>query len=272
MKEPNIALQSWTIRRELKLGAYAERLLRRINSYGIEYLELGGTGGRAPEAFQDLCKRHGFQVMGLHEASLDSAHLNLLLKEIGRRCEIFDVRFVTVSWDTFRTRNEQSYAEYADLCSRVGSILRKDDITFCYHCFDFDLVPLNKENGPKSGLDVLLERTSEEDLLFQLDTFFIWRAKCELEPVLDKCGRRCKLVHLDDIDNDGAYAPLGRGIIPWPKTIAAFVSMCPIEWFIIEHETQRALDWVYQSYRYWTEELVPLVERMVRQDGQNIGQ
>lgn len=261
MKSPDIALQTWTIRRELKLGKYANEILQRINSYGLKYFEIGGTGGLAAKPFRELSKKHGFRVMGLHEAPLTSSNLDTLLDDIKKRCDIFNARFVTVGWDTNKKHDEEAYSTYADCCSQAGPILGRAGITLSYHCYDFDLQTLGEASGEKSGLDILLEQTSKEDLSFQLDTYFIWKAICQLKVVLDKCGQRCKLIHLDDIDKNGVHAPLGEGTIPWQETIKTILLMCPIEWFIIEHETQQALEWIYRSYRYWIEQLTPLVER-----------
>jgi sugar phosphate isomerase/epimerase len=253
----DLCLQTWTIRRELRSNA--ANALARVSETGIHHLELGGTGSSTPASFGRICRERGFQVIGLHESSLNSDGLHTLLGEIKARCNIFGARFVTVWWGRDRSLSHDAYLRYADICSKAGKILRQDGIVLCYHCYAFDLRRLGKNHDDKSGMDILLESTDDEDLSFQLDTYFLYKAQRPAEQVLSKCGHRCRLIHVDDMDEKGLHAPLGAGSIPWPELTRLILERCSVEWFILEHESRTALRWVRKSADYWRETIVPII-------------
>jgi sugar phosphate isomerase/epimerase len=214
-----------------------------------------------------MCAKHGFEVIGLHEPSLVSDGLGLLLDEVRSRCDIFGAKFVTTWFGHDRPSSYDAYSGYADLCLKAGTVLRQDGIVLCYHCYDFDLKPLGKNCEDKSGIDVLVEKTAAEDLSFELDTYFLYKAQCSLEAALGKYGHRCKLVHVDDIDEKRLHAPLGAGLIPWAEVIKPILETCSVERFILEHESPYALKWIVQSIRYWEEIIVPIIKELARNGG-----
>lgn len=269
MSKPKIALQTWTIRQYLKSEENILELLRQIKSMGYNYLELGGVGRLSPIEFQELLAKCKLNVIGLHEPSLSSGNLDDLLEEVKNRCNVFKTKFVTVSWDTSMARTYKAYTEYASLCVVAAQKLNKENITLCYHCFDFDLRPLAGHEG-KTGLDIIMEETLAEGMLVQFDTFFIERVRYDLKLLLDKYGQRCKLVHLDDIDNNDYYAPLGEGRIPWPDTITAFCDSCSVKYFIVEHETNKPLEWIRISHDFWEKNIEPVIKARDCKDAKKI--
>ena len=269
-----LALQTWTIRRELRSNA--ENVHGRVHKLGVQHLELGGTDRSPPSAFSKMCARHGFEVIGLHEPSLVSDSLDLLLDEVRSRCEVFGAKLVVTWFGHDKRSSYDTYSRYADLCVKAGRALKQDGVALCYHCYDFDLKPLGKNCEDKSGVDVLFEKTADEDLLFELDTFFLYKAQCSLEAALAKYGRRCRLVHVDDIDERGLHAPLGAGLTPWAEVIKLIRTTCSVEWFILEHESHAALKWIAQSIHYWEGVIVPIIKELTRngegRDGEILSQ
>jgi len=248
MKAPQIALQTWTIRNDLLTGA--DEILAQVRKIGFEYLEVADTGRRTPKAFQELCKGHELKIMGTHDPCLTSDDPQVLIDATKRRAAIFGSKFSTVWWDSAERNLAAKYQEYADLCNKAGESLRNDGITLCYHCYHYDLVPLEGEAN-RSGLDVLLS-VPKQHLCFELDTRWlnVPRPPVSLQVVLDKFQGRCRLVHLNDVDQDDKQATLGKGIIDWRQYIAALRNT-QAEWFIIEH-TDTPNEWIKTSYRYLT--------------------
>ncbi len=270
MVESTIALQTWTLRHYLKSEENIGEVLRQVKSIGYEHLELGGVGRLSPPEFAALLSQHKLDVIGLHEPSLSSSGLNALLIEIRTRCRIFNTNCVVVSWDSMRARTTKAYSEYARLCTKAAQVLRGDRISLCFHCFDFDLGSPTDGYPDTPALDILMDETSADDLSLQFDTFFIERARCNLRSLLSKYGRRCRCVHVDDIDLHDRYAPLGKGRIPWPETIRAFLDWCPIEYFVVEHETDKPLEWIRDSYDFWATKLSHIVRLRDHQDGEKV--
>ena len=248
-KDPfRLALQTWSVRRPLVKDP--RKTLADVRAVGFKYLEVANTGSRPPKEFSELCREYGLAIMGTHEPPLTSGNLRDLINEIKVRCGFLKPRFVTVMLHPDDLGHTASYLHYATLCSEVGRALRREGIILCYHCYDYDLVSLGPARESKSGFDILLEQTLPEDLSFELDTYFIVRSGADFGTVLRKCGSRCKLVHLCDINKEGARAAIGKGVIDWDSLIETLQVYCAPEWFIIEDDVRSSLKSIKSSLTY----------------------
>ena len=245
MKKPDIALQTWSIRHELRRDV--KSVLKEVWKIGFRNLEVAGTGRNTPQEFKQYCEKCGLNIIGNHEPSLVSTNTDEIINEIKLRCNVFESKNVTVMFDPDDQGDKSAYLKYAKLCRIVGTELDKIGVTLNYHCYNFDLKPLiNLE----SGLDILIENTRPEELSFELDTYFIFKAWPTHEIVLKKCGRRCSLVHLCDITKDGNRIALGKGIIPWKMLLRDFKKYCSIKCFIIENDVVKPFDAAKHSLSY----------------------
>lgn len=252
IEKPKLALQTWTVRKELQVRT--EETLRQIREIGFEHLELAGNAGRSAEELSSMCGKSRLKVIGIHQPPITSeGKLDDVIDEIKLHSSAYGTKYVTVMLDPDDRGRKNAYHKYAKLCLQAGKKLKEKDITLCYHCYHYDLAIIGNGKGLKSGLDILLEETSAEHLAFELDTYFMHKSTCEFEPILEKCGRRCKLVHVNDCDTKGKQAPLGEGVIQWIKWIKAFRTCCAPDWFILEHDSSEPLSWVKRSCSYWNE-------------------
>jgi sugar phosphate isomerase/epimerase len=251
----NIAFQTWTVQPQLR--ANTESVLRQIRAIGFKHLELAGNAGKSPEEFSRLCAEHGLGVMGIHQPAVNSEGLQDWLAEVRRNYHAHAVKHVTVMLDPMDRADPDAYREYAELCSRAGQVLKREGVTLSYHCYHFDLLGIDDAPDSKSGLDILMEHTSEEHLGFQLDVHFIYKAGIEHEIVLRKCGSRCKLIHLCDTDSEGNRATIGQGIIDWKQLIPDLQKYCDLEWLIIENRGRDVLSSAEQGLCYLRECLSP---------------
>ena len=245
MKEPNIALQTWSIRHELRVDVNSA--LKEVRKIGFRNLEVAGTGRNTPQEFKEYCKKYGLNIIGNHEPSLISDNIDEIINEIKLRCSVFGSKNATVMFDPDDQGDKSAYLKYAKLCRIVGAELYKIGIALNYHCYNFDLKPLV---NLKSGLDILIENTQPEELSFELDTYFIYKAWPTHEIILKKCGQRCNLVHLCDITKDGNRIALGKGMIPWKILLQDFQKYCSIKWLIIENDVLKPFDAVKHSLSY----------------------
>ena len=150
MEQMKVALQTWTIRRELLLNT--EETLKKIRRLGIEHLEVANIGRNSPEKFAEICRSHGFKIAGTHEPPLTSGDLKTLIAEVKARCHAFDTQLVTVMLDPDHRGNQKAYIDYARLCKEAGKMLKEDGIDLCYHLYHYDLAPLGRPPAEKCGL------------------------------------------------------------------------------------------------------------------------
>jgi sugar phosphate isomerase/epimerase len=243
-----IALQTWTVRELLR--SETAQVLRLIRDIGYRNVELAASGRRPREEFKELCATLGLKIIGIHLPALTAANLGEAIEGIKARCKLFQCRYATVMRHRDGQGTREYYQEYADLCTKAGTALRKEGLQLCYHCYHYDLVPLSPGHDEASGLELLLESTEPECLSVQLDTYFLWKSQAPYDVVLQKSGPRCRLVHVNDIDRQGRQAPLGKGIIPWAEIMTLFQEQCAPEFFIVEHRTDHPIEWIRQSISF----------------------
>ena len=113
----------------------------------------------------------------------------------------------------------------AELFNRVGKRMHEAGITFAYHNHNIDF----RRYGGVSGYDALLAGTDPKLVKLELDCG--WMVSAGLEPV-DYLGRypdRYVMLHLKDLKRDHipntdlkmASTEVGKGIIDWPRLLAA---------------------------------------------------
>lgn len=248
-----IALQTWTIRRELLSNA--REILGKIQSLGIKDLEVANVGRRSPEEFAKLCREFKLKIIGTHEPPLTSGNLNTLIDEIRRRCDAFETNVVTVTLDTDYVGRRDAYFEYAVLCSRAGEVLKDHGIDLCYHPYHHDLAPFDESDRAKCGLDILLEKTPPEYLSLELDVYFIYKARVPMETVLDKFALRCKMVHLCDIDEEQRRATIGKGTVPWVELVQLLRNRCKIVGWVLEDDTLDPLTSIREGLNFWRDKV-----------------
>jgi sugar phosphate isomerase/epimerase len=113
----------------------------------------------------------------------------------------------------------------ADLFNHIGEQTRAAGITFAYHNHNIDF----RLYDGVSGYDTLLARTDPGLVKLELDCG--WMVSAGLEPVdyLTRYPDRYVMLHLKDLQRDHipntdlkmASAEVGRGIIDWPRLLAA---------------------------------------------------
>ena len=243
-----LALQTWTFRHELRKDT--EGTLKAIKEAGFKYLQVGATGRRPPAEFNQMCEKQGLKIIGNHEPALTVDDLKNTIDEIKLRADIFGSKYVTVMLDFDDKGKDESYQDYASLCIKVAHSLKNEGIKLCYHCYHYDLTRLGGKDATDSGLDILLKNTSADELSFELDTFFIYKSRVEYKKIINKCGSRCRIVHLNDFGERATQEPLGDGIIPWIEMIKAFEDQCSPQWYIIEHDTNEPFSYVEQSLTF----------------------
>jgi len=251
IEQPQIALQTWTIRRELLRNA--REVLSGIRRIGFKHLQVANIGRRSAEEFMEMCNASQLKIVGNYEPPLTSGYLNRLIDEIEARCAVFQSDSVIVMLDPVGRGTTEAYSEYAKLCSEAGKILRQGGITLCYHCYHYDLAPLENKTDAKSGLDILMEATPEEHLGLELNTYFVRKSGVPMERVLDKYGHRCKFIQVRDIDHEGRRATLGEGEMRWTELIELLQERCRPKWYVLEDDTEDALKSVEKGLHYWQE-------------------
>ncbi|MGY4429609.1 sugar phosphate isomerase/epimerase [Bradyrhizobium sp. F1.13.1] len=91
-------------------------------------------------------------------------------------------------------------------------------MTLAYHNHDFEFAALP---GGIQPYDVLLRRTDERLVKFELDVYWATKGNLDSARVLRANPSRFPLVHLKDMAKDGSTTELGRGTIDFASILEA---------------------------------------------------
>ncbi len=154
-----------------------------------------GTGFGVPaETLKQAFDRFGSRVVSAHIFPLEKAKLDEVIaynKTLGNHNIVAPMgRFTTYD----------ALMQYCEFLNRTGRTLREEGMTLLYHNHEIEY----RTFGGKTIMDHLLENTDPDCLSLELDTYWTMRAGLDPVEMLQKFGRRIKLLHQKDFPYDAA--------------------------------------------------------------------
>jgi sugar phosphate isomerase/epimerase len=243
MQADQIAVQLYTLRDLLKDDVPGT--LHALSDAGYRAVELAGLPPLEPARLRDLLDDAGLQPMGAH------VPLEALRRDLPSELErvaVLDCPRLIVPWlpDAERTtmdgvhRLVDELGTFGEACAAAGRRLG-------YHNHAFEFASLEAT----TIWDVLLDRLpATVDL--ELDVY--WAAVGGRDPValIDAAGERIRMLHMKDMaaGPDGGDVAPGKGILPWPRIVAAG-NRHGVEWYVVEKDdTSDALADVTSGLHY----------------------
>ena len=220
-----------------------------MTQYSLQMFTLRGFM-KSPEALDNTLSRvaeMGYKnVQITPPAFTDSVELAKLLKTKGLKadsaiCGVYDIPYKieqiakgaeALGTDVLRTdsisaedrKTEEGYSRFAKHLNSCGKMLREKGLDFMYHFHSFEFIDF----GGKRGIDILLNETDPEYVMFQPDVFWLAAAGTEPSRALKMFKGRVRYMHckdyiiaasadpkLEKITN--ASAPVGTGNLHWDE-------------------------------------------------------
>ena len=155
-------IQMYTLRETMKTPEDYEMTLRRVAEMGYTNVQLTPPAFSSAKDSQRLLEKYGLAA--------DSAICGVYL--IPERLDQIEKDAKTLKTDVVRTdsiRNEdrgdaEGYKRFAAHLNLCGAELKRRGLKFMYHFHSFEFVQL----GETRGIDILLNETDPENVLFQL--------------------------------------------------------------------------------------------------------
>jgi sugar phosphate isomerase/epimerase len=248
-----IGLQAYTFRGSWPKGI--EATLDTIKSLGVTEMEGGPIKGMATAELRRQLDKRGIKMVSI------GADYNELAKSADQTikdAKILGAKYVMVAWiphDKSGFTLENAKKAVADF-NRAGKTLKENGITLTYHNHGYEFVP--HEGG--TLFDYIVKNTNPEYVSFEMD--ILWTAFPGQDPaaLLNKYGKRWKLMHLKDLKkgvkgdltgntpttNDVA---LGTGSIDIPAVLKA-AKKAGVEHYFIEDESPSYLKQIPVTIRY----------------------
>lgn len=235
-----IGIQMYTLREHMKTPAALEETLKRVADMGYTSVQIAVPAFTTAEKLAAQLKEYGL--------SADSAMCTLMhipdkvdaivadAKALGTRVVRTDS--IPIAW----RQTKEGYLQAAAHLETCGRLLAERGLTFMYHFHSFEYIQL----GETRGIDILLENTSPQYVLFQPDVFWLTSAGCEPSEELKRFAGRMRYIHLKDYIivpprtevlevTSCASAPVGTGNLNWDRVLSTAKAL-GVENFVVEDD------------------------------------
>lgn len=248
-----LGLQLYSLRNELKTDVAGT--LKTVRGWGFEEVELADFPPPKAEDRARALKTAGLRGVG---AFYDYERYRDDFQGIVRDARTLGLEYLILGWiphDKALTRADVDRA-IPDF-NRWGASAVKEGLRFAYHIHGYEFA----RDGSGTLLDTLLGRTDPQHVDYEMDVFWVTRGGGDPVALLDKYGKRFRILHLKDMRRGtetgvltGSAPPetnvvLGTGIIAWPDVLKSAVK-AGVKWYFIEDENLRAVDQIPQSIQY----------------------
>ena len=216
--------------------------LAEVQSWGVKYVEGGGSYGLTPAQFKAQLAAHGLEeVSGMYSYEDWSKDPEAPLSQAAE----LGLRYVGCAWiphnDPF---TEKLCRQAIEVFNRAGEAAARHGMHFFYHPHGYEFQPY----GNGTLFDLLVRKTNPKYVCFQMDIFWIAHPGQDPAKLLEKYPDRWKLMHLKDMrkgtptglvngsspeTNDVA---LGTGQLDMPAILRA-ARKVGVEWYFIEDES-----------------------------------
>ncbi|MBE7030065.1 MAG: sugar phosphate isomerase/epimerase [Ruminococcaceae bacterium] len=255
MKQFKVALQLYSIRDAMEKDMDAA--LGAVKAMGYDYVEFAGYFDKTADEVKALLDKHGLTCISVHQGIdpfLGDGAMDMVnyLKTIG-------ATYCAIPWYPIENLSDDAgRAETVENFTKVGELLKANDIKLMYHNHDFEF---NTYDG-KYLLDWMYETISADVLMPQIDTCWVHYAGVNPAEYVEKYAGRIKVLHLKDfvcsklgggpvyalIDENGKemkdvpkeekgfeFRPVGYGIQDFPAILAA-AEKAGVEYVVVEQD------------------------------------
>ena len=232
-----IGLQLYTLRDDMKKDFSGT--IRKVSEMGYQGVEFFDYGGYAAKELKTILEGLNLKAVNTHisiERMEEDADLEVRYAlELG-------VKDITIPFlPAERRKDGEDYRKIARTLQKLGIQCKKSGLQLDYHnhYFEFD------KQGNTCGMDIILSNTDPENLMIELDTF--WVQDMGMNPIayIESHSKRIRMIHLKDRYKDAdrkseisPFAEIGNGIMDIQGIINISREM-GIEWLIVEQDRCR---------------------------------
>jgi len=236
-----IGLQMYTLRNHTRTPEDFKATLKRVAEIGLKNVQITPPGFQSVEETAQLIKDNGLKADSVYRPTgsiLDD------MEQIKRHAELLGTDVLRTNSIPKELRsNADGYRQFAKQMNAEGRACKAAGLRYIYHFHAFEWINF----GDVRGIDIMLNETDPDAVMFQPDVFWITNAGAEPSAALKLFKGRAFYIHVKDyairkLEKEGQiedvpynYAPVGTGNLNWPGIIAA-ADEIGIESFVIEQD------------------------------------
>lgn len=261
----SICIQLYTCREQL--SADPEGTLRALAKLGYRKVEHAGYAGLSAKDFRAVADRAGVSVPTGHTNipfPYDDAAWRTICEDavtVGQTYIIEPLPLFTLPAFAGQLAGAPDqagvpaalWAEYAKTLDHAARVAREYGIRVGYHNHDVEFTLAIGDLAGRTGFDILMAETTPGLVDFTLDLYWSWHGGVDPVQLLKRYPDRIKRFHVKDMDEAGAIADPGTGVIDFGR-IFKVARPLGVQLYTVEQDNagERALEVAQNSYRYLT--------------------
>ena len=239
--KPFGGLALYTVRDSMMKDARAT--LAKVAQAGYVNVESAGyNNGKfynlSPTEFKALLDEMHLTPISAHQGSVtfENADKQIAdLKEAGFKYFVIPVPPMgTFSYDAVNKRMgmKGGAKALAETLNILGKKCKDAGLELLYHNHDFEF---NKDEEGNVVLDYLLEHCDKSIVNFQMDLYWVTKAGQDPVDYFKRYPGRFKIWHVKDMDDQGRFAPVGKGHIDF-KRVLAEKKLSGMQYYYVEQD------------------------------------
>ena len=234
-------LALYTVRDDMKKNP--KEVLQEVANIGYEYIESAGYEdgkfyGMSPQEFKEYLKEIGLTPMSAHQGTVTFENADEMIADVKAAGFKYFVIPVPPMGHFYYSQETQSMgmtggaANLANILNTLGEKCSKAGLKLLYHNHDFEFV---KDKDGIVPIDYLLENTNPDHVNFQMDLYWVTKAGANPVSYFENYPGRFKGWHVKDMDEQGKFAPVGKGTIDF-ASILKYKDLSGMEFYLVEQD------------------------------------
>lgn len=234
-----IGLQMYTMRNVTGDREAFLKTLDRLQNIGIQDVQISVPSFMTCKELADVLKQH---QMKADSVFCSTTQILESLDKIADEAKWLETDVLrTDSIPKELRKSADGYRQFAKDLNNQGRALKGIGLDYMYHFHAFEFVNF----GSTRGIDILIEETNPDWVMFQPDVFWLTNAGTEPSDFLWRFANRARYLHVKDYEIrqlegiiesvPSNFAPVGVGNLNWPG-IMKTAEAIGIERFVIEQD------------------------------------
>ncbi|SEK75592.1 Sugar phosphate isomerase/epimerase [Maribacter orientalis] len=234
-------LALYTVRDDM--GTNAKATLQAVADAGFKNIEAAGyEDGKfynmSPVEFKKLLKSLKLKPISTHQGSVTLENADQMMADVkAAGFKYFVIPVPPMGMFEFN-REKMSMGmngtmeDLAKILTTLGEKANKAGLKLLYHNHDFEF---KKNADGIVPIDYLLENVDSKLLNFQMDLYWVTKAGANPIAYFNKYPGRFKIWHVKDMDDQGRFAPVGKGSINF-KNILDNKKLSGMKYYMVEQD------------------------------------
>jgi len=250
-------LALYTVRDDMTTNAKATLLA--VAEAGYKNIEAAGyKDGKfynmTPADFKKLLQEFGLNPISTHQGSVTMENADEMIADV--KAAGFQYFVIPVppmglfkfDQKTMKMSMTGGAANLAEIVTTLGEKCQAAGLELLYHNHDFEF---QKDSDGIVPIDYLLEHCDPKYVNFQMDLYWVTKAGADPVAYFEKYPGRFKIWHVKDMDEQGRFAPVGKGKINFAR-ILENKKLSGMKYYMVEQDMtfdgQKPLDAIKISH------------------------